>query len=163
MNEDWFQEAAAEAANSESAKRARAAAVEYEKRMKLQEESAKRLAQEKAARDSANHKSPTEVESARAELKAVAEGRRPPHTPEPKRAPRPGSPFPQRASNDGFGNSSHKASVTSVTVDAITPELGLEAIVRFVRKQPDPYKAVGEWITRTTAALSEVAREQDEE
>lgn len=45
---------------------------------------------------------------------------------------------------------------------SVTGDVGLEAILREIRKAPDPFVAAGEWLTKVTNAITEVAKEEPE-
>ena len=144
---DWFAEAMDYATSSPEANRAKAAAERLEIRI--------REAQRKAIRSSGIPYAPTRlpVDSAKVAdaIKAFGIAASPSRSAERWKA---------LEADGGFAGPSN---AREIKAKPPTPEEGLKAILDAVRQSPDPFKSAGEWITKITFALAEIASESDED
>lgn len=152
---DWFAEAASEASNTESAKKAAARAGVTARLRQEARAQAERIEAEKRRLAAASVKPPravAAVAAAAGEFAAVAAGVMPPRTPG---APGGYTP-PRRTSNRPTRAPEY---LGPQRTQVITPETALGVIETAVRQADDPFVAAGEWISRVTNALSAIARE----
>lgn len=168
MNEDdWFAKAAREAEASERGRAARERAEQVERENRLWERERKiTLARREAALKAATPPPrPAEAAAAAALFEAVAAGKVPlsTGTSPSYRAPRPGHPYYSPGGAIGLADSMRPP---ASRFPSPTPEQGLEAILKAIRKAGDAdavFKAGGEWISKITNAITEVIREADDE